>query len=307
MTEDSKSGEVDERSEIGPRYGAMSAEAEKKLKEDAQGLADRLVDEDAVNGPSTNGGHPVDDDRVKDDADAKRAEIIERSKEGSEARIAAFEDDKPRVKEFIEIGDVTINVEEKVRDFTIEDGFKIDEKTGEILGLVSEPGNEIEDAKMLESIIQRFFNVESAKASLEAQRDAISANLNAMIKDQTQRLAYLEMCFFPQFGDYLRAHLKRKKDGSYARKSIPTAYGKIQLRELPGSMEVDDTAKAVAFLRRYQCEEAIKVTESVLKSKIPDMIRGIIEADTKGTVVSDSGLRLIPKSEKVKIDAKPKA
>lgn len=202
----------------------------------------------------------------------------------------------------------------------IEDnGFLIDEETGEVLGLihpekglialasVDGPQEEekdrflIEDSESLDWVLEKRAELDGNILALKARLKAIQSNMQSMIKIQQGRVASLEYLFDEQIKEYTKAKLQadaglKKKP----KKSLKSPFATVKFTSSGGGFEIVNTAKAVKFLREYEAGFAVKVEESVLKSRIPPMIKTLIEADDDGKLV-DCGIRIVPKQENMKV------
>ena len=96
-----------------------------------------------------------------------------------------------------------------------------------------------------------------------------------------------------QAGKVVESLLPRDKEGKLRTKTYRSPWGSISLRETKPSVKVTQTGLAVQFAK-LECPDAVKVTESVLVSMIPEGVKGRLLddpalAEAMGFSVSEGG------------------
>ena len=89
----------------------------------------------------------------------------------------------------------------------IQDGYKVDAETGEILGL-AEPF-QVTDVKSAEWVMQKMHEAESQAKAYEAQAADILANLCKLTKFHRSKAEWLKTCYGSQLEEVAKANEDR--------------------------------------------------------------------------------------------------
>jgi hypothetical protein len=143
-----------------------------------------------------------------------------------------------------------------------EGNLIIDSETGEVLMDVSFPPERIVDsAPDVDALLWRRQRIEFAMAGMEAQKQAIVAQMSAMIAAEQKKLAY-----YDRWNEDLRRYGEQHRGSA---KTIKTPHGSLVFRKVPSRLIVRDGMDAAAILwAKAMLPDAVKVTESLLISVV---------------------------------------
>lgn len=164
----------------------------------------------------------------------------------------------------------------------IQDGYKIDSETGEVLGL-AEPF-QVTDIKSAEWVMRKMHEAESQAKAYEAQAADILANLCKLTKFHRSKAEWLKTCYGSQLEEVAKANLIKGK------KTWSSLFGSVAFRTTAPRLDIVDEEDAITWAKVYY-PEAIKVKESLLKSNIP----------TDEVYPPESGIVFVPAGESVSI------
>lgn len=154
----------------------------------------------------------------------------------------------------------------------VEDGVVhlYDPETGEYVGPKSKWLNpEIKDESDALSVMRAIADCKAKQLSIKAKYDLLIKQQEAELKRLTGREQWLMATYENQLGRYAEANLPRKADGSYRIKTLCLPWGSIAVRETLARIVPVNTELAVSWVKEH-APEALKVTESVLVSKLPE-------------------------------------
>lgn len=165
--------------------------------------------------------------------------------------------------------------------------YDIDPETGEVVAVhPPEPEFVVDTADKADWVMGKMLALDSEAAAIDssaivAQARAILANAESMKKDLTRRRDALEWRFGPELAQFAKANLGKTK-------TWKGLYGSVSFRVTPSRLTIENESQAVEWARSY-CPEALKVTEKVLVSLVPDQD------------VAPIGFAIVPAGESVKI------
>lgn len=168
------------------------------------------------------------------------------------------------------------------QEIIIQDGYRIDAETGEVLGL-AEPF-QVTDVKSAEWVMEKMFDAESKARAYELQAQGILDNLAKLTKSHRSKAEWLKTCYGSQIEEVAKSNLPKGK------KTWTSLFGSVAFRVTKAKIEVVDEGIAIEWAKAYY-PEAVKVKESLLKSEIP----------TDEVYPPESGLAYIPEGESVTI------
>lgn len=164
----------------------------------------------------------------------------------------------------------------------------------------------VDSVESAEWALQKRGDVEAEIVALEAQREAITRNINNLINQRRRRLAWWDWRFLDDLVTFARSQLKKTKTAQFV-------HGKVSFRSSKGSRAILFDDQALAFVRRW-APDKIKVVESVNLTAIDAAIKAANEATEstdydappfvastgpKETVTVETGLPISgPKSQK---------
>jgi myosin heavy subunit len=108
-------------------------------------------------------------------------------------------------------------------------------------------------------------------------RDGCSKTLYHMlfqkiVKRKTSKVKYLRDMYQGQVKKLVEDILPRDRDGNFRTKTYRNPWGKVSLRETKTKLAISDNMMAMRFAH-LECPSAIKTTESILISMIPDDVK----------------------------------
>jgi hypothetical protein len=131
------------------------------------------------------------------------------------------------------------------------DGFIYDAETGEVLGhtgAVPDDGFAIMSPEGADWVLSKMAIQESELARVESLRAALLANLDSMLVEPRNRLAWLHR----RFDGELIAQAARDLEAQGGRsRTAKYPHGKVSLRKTPGSAEITDRHLAVEFVAEW--------------------------------------------------------
>lgn len=165
--------------------------------------------------------------------------------------------------------------------------------SGEILGFVDAPRDDIDRRNILEWVGERITRSQASAAGLVSERDywlnKINSQFNPSINKQTRIQTRLEYLYTPvgqAYLDELRAKNKSKKEINSVKIGLLTcSYSTTR-----ASTTVEDESAAIIFCEK-NFPDAVKTVKSILVSVIPDLAKP--KLDRKAT-----GLFFYPGGEK---------
>lgn len=176
----------------------------------------------------------------------------------------------------------------------------LNETTGEVVGVEDAPLAAIADQATAEHVIAwlgpRRAAAQARLAGLEAEKTAWIERINAVYDGRIRRERSLLGWYATRYHDLLRYYADVMLTGQKGR-TVVAGLLRLSFRRKPRKIEVADSETAVVWAQS-NCPDAVKVTTSVLPSKIPDDLWETIHAATEGA----SGLRLVPPSDVFKVE-----
>ena len=130
----------------------------------------------------------------------------------------------------------------------------------------------MEIPQILENIrdhVDDLVKIDEQMANLSLERKAIEQSINTTLETHSQ---------------IIREQADLKLLGSKS-KTATFGVAAVNTRKIPGKWSITDVDKAIVYLKSCSLPEAIKVTESVLISKVPDKI---LESGSKLNVFEKS-------------------
>lgn len=154
----------------------------------------------------------------------------------------------------------------------VEDGVVhlYDPETGEYVGPKSKWLNpEIQGEADALAVMRALADCKAKQLGVKAKYDLLIKQQERELKRLTSREQWIMTTYENQLGRYAEANLPRKADGSYRVKTLTMPWGTIAVRETMAKVVPVNTELAVAWVKE-NAPEALKVSESVLVSKLPD-------------------------------------
>jgi hypothetical protein len=149
-----------------------------------------------------------------------------------------------------------------------------DEETGEYAGTAN-PGwlpAVLETEDDLINYMRILMEAETSALAEEMKYKTVLSNVQKIVKRKTSKVKYLRDMYQGQVKKLVEQILPRDKDGNYRTKTYRNPWGKASLREQKTKLAVSDSGMALRFAH-MECPQAIKTTESVLVSMIPDSVK----------------------------------
>lgn len=145
----------------------------------------------------------------------------------------------------------------------------IDDDTGEYAGPAdSKLPVALETEADLVLYMRRLMEAEARVAAKTVEYKAILANIELMIKQEQRRVDWLKHRYQADAEALAYSQLPRKKDGTLAAKTFTCPWGQVSFRTSKAGISVANPDAALAYCKQFH-PEAVKVTESVLISKLP--------------------------------------
>lgn len=179
-------------------------------------------------------------------------------------------------------------VQEKLDQTVIEvDGLLFDADTGEFLSVVKSPEFHVIDVATAEWVLEKVSKLEAEAMALQARLTALAENLGRMMAEKKRQSEGLLYRFGPEIEQVAKENMPKGK------KTWTCAYGSVAFRATKARVDIRDNALALEWAKVH-APDAVKVTESVLKSLIPDEILANFTdnptyADTEGFTVVPAG------------------
>ena len=170
-----------------------------------------------------------------------------------------------------------------------------DEETGEYAGSAN-PGwlpSVLETEDDVLNYMHLLLDAETRLSAETQKYKSVLENVERMVKRHKSKVAYMRTMYEKQAGKVVESLLPRDKEGKLRTKTYRSPWGSISLRETKPSVKVAQTGLAVQFAK-LECPDAVKVTESVLVSMIPEGVKGRLMddpalAEAMGFSVSEGG------------------
>ena len=170
-----------------------------------------------------------------------------------------------------------------------------DEETGEYAGSAN-PGwlpSVLETEDDVLNYMHLLLDAETRLSAETQKYKSVLENVERMVKRHKSKVAYMRTMYEKQAGKVVESLLPRDKEGKLRTKTYRSPWGSISLRETKPSVKVAQTGLAVQFAK-LECPNAVKVTESVLVSMIPEGVKGRLLddpalAEAMGFSVSEGG------------------
>lgn len=171
-----------------------------------------------------------------------------------------------------------------------------DPDTGEVISLiVPKPDFQVTDADSAEWVLSKIEFAESEMFRLKTMLEKQVERLNSQIAQYKRHADFMKARFGPELEQFAKANLPKGK------KSWLGTHGAIKFRSTNERLDIADSEKALGWLKATEgCQDAIKVTESVLKSAIPAPTAEKLKADPELRAIA--GFELIPAGESMTID-----
>jgi len=149
-----------------------------------------------------------------------------------------------------------------------------DEETGEYAGAAN-PGwlpAVLETEDDLINYMRILMEAESSALAEEMKYKSVVANVQKIVKRKTSKVKYLRDMYQGQVKKLVEQILPRDRDGNFRTKTYRNPWGKVALREQKTKLAISDSGMALRFAQQ-ECPQAIKTTESILVSMIPDTVK----------------------------------
>lgn len=149
-----------------------------------------------------------------------------------------------------------------------------DEETGEYAGSAN-PGwlpSVLETEDDLLNYMHLLLDAETRLSAETQKYKSVLENIEKMVKRHKSKVEYMRAMYEKQAGKLAESLLPRDKEGKLRTKTYRSPWGSISLRETKPSVKVTQSGLAVEFAK-MECPNAVKVTESVLVSMIPEDIK----------------------------------
>jgi hypothetical protein len=131
-----------------------------------------------------------------------------------------------------------------------------------------------------------------------AKLDAITANIQKVIKGHESRIAWLERQHGQDLRTFAQSQLPRKADGSFKVKTWTCPFGSVAFRSNAAKIAVESKDLAIEWART-NAPGAIKIEESILISQLPDNVKS--QMFDKPDDAQRAGFVVVPGSESVTI------
>lgn len=171
----------------------------------------------------------------------------------------------------------------------ISNGYIIDVETGEVIDhaevntgrasaddffatLDPRPVFEATDLAGVEWVMSKLQEAESEVLGLKSRRDAIVSNIDTQIRDRQNKIQWLHKRFDADLELFTRSQIQDKKT-----KTVTTPFGKLSMRQNPGSIVVKDDAGAIAWAKQHM-PEAVATKEHILLTPL-DKVKGGLPGD----------------------------
>lgn len=172
--------------------------------------------------------------------------------------------------------------------YLYQDGYKIDPETGEVLEFNAPPEFQVNDVEAFEWVMQKWQHEESEIVALEARKQAIIDNIDAMVRTHKQKVQSLKFRFENELAEFARNNMPKSK------KTFTTPYGSVAFRSTPEKLEATNEELALAWAKQH-CEQAVKVTEKFLISMVPDSTKSKLMANETDAILN--GFQIKPAGE----------
>jgi hypothetical protein len=149
-----------------------------------------------------------------------------------------------------------------------------DEETGEYAGS-AHPGwlpTVLETEDDLINYMRILMEAESSALAEEMKYKTVVSNVQKIVKRKTSKVKYLRDMYQGQVKKLVEDILPRDRDGNFRTKTYRNPWGKVSLRETKTKLAISDNMMAMRFAH-LECPSAIKTTESILISMIPDDVK----------------------------------
>jgi hypothetical protein len=169
---------------------------------------------------------------------------------------------------------------------------------GEILGIADlpKPAFEVTDEESAEWVLSKIADAEAEVLKLQVMLNSVAERLQSRMKDQHRRIEWLNARYGADIAEVAKANLPKGK------KTWKGVNGQVAFRTTNPRLDIpkENTEKALGWLKDNGITQAIKVTESILKSEIPDDKTALLMEDAELRQIA--GFELIPAGESVKIE-----
>lgn len=108
-----------------------------------------------------------------------------------------------------------------------------------------------------------------------AEHEAIVKNIETMVRRHRSKCDSLRNQYAAQLGAFAFDNLPRKNDGTLAAKTWTNPYLTVRFTTVKPALKVDDEEKVLRFAE-FNVPDAVKVTKTVLVSKIEGDIRTML-------------------------------
>ena len=168
----------------------------------------------------------------------------------------------------------------------------IDTTTGTVVGYAATPPDEVDTIKLAEWIGEHVTQHAAAAAGLRSEKqlwiDTINARFDSRIKAHEGAVAFLKEHWYDRLFELAKTLI-----GDGKKRSVACGLLKLSLSKSREKVEIIDNENAVEWCKQ-NAPEAVKVTESVLVSQIPDALKdclhdSIFDGDGTGMVYHPAG------------------
>ena len=215
------------------------------------------------------------EDEVPDGAEAKKTEELLPSDEAAQPTAPAGDGEN----EIVVVDEDTMTL--------------INTETGEVVGYADLPPEDLGDVDLAKWIGEKRAwhkgKAEGLKAEKQVWLDTINKRYDTQIKRHDSALKWFETTYY-QF----LFELAKRMIGAGKKRSVAVGLLLLKLRKTSAKTEVLDSEKAIAWLKGAGLSEAVKTTESVLVSMLPDEVKAKL---TKPSNQAKTGLAFNPGGE----------
>lgn len=150
-----------------------------------------------------------------------------------------------------------------------------DDETGEYAGPADGTlPDALETEEHLITFMRRLMLAESAVAARKRELDTVVANCEKLLAKQQAKVDWLMQRYSTQASAIAASLYPRKADGTYRSKTYQTPWGKVSTRTIKGGLVVSNPTDALEWCMEH-APSAIKVSESVLVSKLPEWVQAV--------------------------------
>jgi hypothetical protein len=171
-----------------------------------------------------------------------------------------------------------------------------DSETGEYAGPASVEAwpTIIDNEEAALFISRKILQAESELMAKLVEQEAVIKNLETMVRRNRSKVEYFRKAYNEQLSEYAFQQLPRKADGSFAAKTWTNPFLSVRFTTVKPSLKVEDEEKVLRFAE-FNCPDAVKITKSVLVSKIDNTYKAALMSDEN--MASNHGFRIEPERQ----------